>query len=255
MPTKRVYKSATIYNARVVGMRNLWEPSTEFNGRPSKPSYMLTFIVKKTRQNWYEEPDFSDFTKAGQDLYNEAIAPVPFQQIDWPIKDGDVADPARGNPSWRYGHWLMTATSNAPVPVFININGNGVELKNRDKVKNGDYIGVNVALAVKMNDERGVKCYLNKVMFMAEGEEIVVGTSKSMTDMMADAKARGMNVTGFGSAGAPQQGFGQGFAQTPANPAHSPAPVPFPLAGVGGNASFPSNGPLPPPPTGFPSRS
>lgn len=251
---KRVYKSATLYNARVIGMRNLWEPNKEYNGRPvDKPAYIISVIVKKTRANWFEEPDFADFTQAAQGLYNEAIAPVPFQQIEWPIKDGDIPDPKFGQAEWRSGHWLMTATSTMTVPVSININGVAVELKNRDKVKNGDYVGLNLSLAVRMNDQKGVKCYLNKVMFMAEGEEIVVGSAKSMTEMMDEAKAKGMNVTGFGTGGAPSQGFGQGFAPTPVNPASPSAPVPF-GAQPGGNASFPSNGPLAPSPVAPPAQ-
>ena len=267
---KRSYKPATIFNMRVINMRNLWEPAKEFQGRPvDKPAYIISAMVKKTRANWYEEPDLAQFTKAAQELYSEALAPLQFQQIEWPIKDGDIGDPVKGNPEWRTGHWLLTATSTLPVEVSIirHPTGQPVPLKKQEGVKNGDYVGLNVSLAVKMNDPRGVKCYLNKVMFMAEGEEIVIGSTKSMTEMADDAKAQGLNVTGFGSSGPPQQGFGLGAqpgfppvgsAPGPASPAFSPAPAPF-AAPPAGNASFPSSGPTQPPagfnaPTGFPPR-
>lgn len=253
---KRNYKTATIYNARVINMKNLWEPNKEFNGRPvDKPAFIITIMVKKTRQNWFEEPGLAEFTHSAQALYNESIAPVPFQQIDWPIKDGDVSDPKFGQPEWRMGHWLLTATSTLPVEVYININGTPTPLKERSRVKNGDYVGINVSLAVRMNDQKGVKCYLNKVIFMAEGEEIVTGGGKSMSEMMSDAKAQGMNVSGFGTSGAPQQGFGQGFAPM-ANPVTPAAPAPF-GSGENGSATFPSSGPTPgvaPPPVAPPQQ-
>ena len=110
-----------------------------------------------------------------------------------------------------------------------------VPLKNRMDVKNGDYVGLAVSIAVNSNDARKVKCYCNKVMFMAPGEEIVLGGSVSNTDLMAEAKAKGLNVTGFGG-GAPQQGFGQGFVPPPANPASPTVPAGFGMAGAG-NAS------------------
>ena len=92
----------------------------------------------------------------------------------------------------------------------------------------------------------------------------------STAELMEKAKAQGMNVTGFGG-GAPQQGFGQGFAPSMANPVVSPMGQPaaaFPGDGV------PKQGLAPPPvqppstgqggfappsgfnvPTGFPPRS
>jgi len=234
---QRVYKPAAIYDSRIIGLRNLWEPSREYMGRPTeKPNYLASIIVKKTRANWWEEPALANFTEACQALYTASLSHIPFQQVTWPIKDGDVADVGRANPEWRKGHWLLTGSSTSPIEVSIVQGGVPIPLRNRAGVKSGDYVMVAVALAVKANDPRGVKCYLNKVVFTAEGEEIVVGSGGiSAAELMEHAKAQGMNVTGFGGGGAPaQQGFG--FAAMGGS-AHQPAPVQ-----PGQTAAFPSNG-------------
>jgi hypothetical protein len=280
---QRIYKAAAIYDCRIVGMRNLWEPSREYMGKPTeKPNYMAMVVVKKTRANWYEEPALANFSQACSELYNSALSQIPFQYVDWPIKDGDQVQPGRAQADWRMGHWVLTGSSSSPIEVSINQNGSLVPLRNQVDVKPGDYVMIGTALAVKMNDPRGVKCYLNKVVFMRPGEEIVVGTSVSATELMEQAKAQGMNVTGFGS-GAPQQGFGfapsgggapqyapaqmgqtagypsnnfgappmgNGSAQTGA-PAGAPATGQFGTTGQPGGSAFPSNSPqtgLAPPP-------
>jgi hypothetical protein len=33
---QRVYKNSAVYECRIVGMRNLWEPSTEYMGDPCR---------------------------------------------------------------------------------------------------------------------------------------------------------------------------------------------------------------------------
>jgi hypothetical protein len=276
---QRIYKAAAIYDCRIVGMRNLWEPSNEYQGKPTpKPNYMAMVVVKKTRALWHEEPALANFTQACSELYTAALSQVPFQYVDWPIKDGDQVQPGRAQAEWRVGHWVLTGSSSSPIEVSINQNGNLVPLKNRVDVKPGDYVMISTALAVKTNDPRGVVCYLNKVVFLKPGEEIAIGSSVSASDLMAQAKAQGMNVTGF-SSGPPQQGFGappmgNGFAPTGV-PAGQPATAPFGTTGQPGGFAFPSNGPQPgfapspmqppgqpgfgapgefTPPTGFPQR-
>lgn len=255
---QRVYKPATVFNARVVGMRNLWEPSHEFMGKPvDKPNYLISVIIAKTRQNWFEEPNLADFVRGCNELYTAALTHIPFPQVNWPIADGDVPNPnARGaNPEWRKGTWLLTGSSTSPITVTIVQNGVPVPLLNRLRVKNGDYVGLGVSLAVKMNDPRGVKCYCNNVMFMAEGEEIAVGTGVSPIDMMAKAREQGMNVTGYGGTGVPQQGFGTAAA--------TPFPSSVPQQQQGGLAPSPVAPPVQQgftapagfnAPTGFPPR-
>lgn len=249
---QRIYKTASIYEARIIGMRNLWEPSTEYMGkRQDKPSYIVSVIIKKTRGHWSEEPTLAAFTQAASALYTEALSHIPQQQVEWPFKDGDIPDPVRGQAEWRKGHWFLTGTSTSPIDVSIIQNGVPMPLKNRMDVKNGDYVGLAVSIAVNSNDQRKVKCYCNKVMFMAPGEEIVLGGSVSNMDLMAEAKAKGLNVTGFGG-GASQQGFG--FAPSTGGPAgFVPVTAPSGINAPGFGSAFPSNG-LAPPPVNPPAR-
>ena len=82
MATQRIYKQTTILNARATGLKNLWEPSTSFQGKPQdKPSYLFSCIVPKTRAHWSEEPPFAAFTQACQELYAQALSHIPFAQI------------------------------------------------------------------------------------------------------------------------------------------------------------------------------
>lgn len=253
----RIYKQAAIYDARIVGMRNLWEPSTEYMGRAvDKPNYLCSIIVKKTRANWFEEPVFANFVQACKELYAASLSHIPFAQVTWPVKDGDVADVGRSQAEWRIGHWLLTGSSTSPIEVMINQGGVPVPLRNRAGVKPGDHVMVATALAVKANDPRGVKVYINKVVFMAAGDEIVIGTGVSAHELMEQAKAQGLNVTGYGGGGAPQQGFGPGFVSTPGAPAPFPGSgsqtgfAPSPVAPPSGNGFSTPGGFTPP--TGFP---
>jgi Protein of unknown function (DUF2815) len=229
----RIYKNSAIYECRAVGLRNLWEPSTTFQGKAvEKPNYLVTVIMRKTRANWYEEPALADFATSCQELYTAAMSHVPFPIVEWPIKDGDAADNmGRAPAEWRKGHWILNGSSTTPIEVSINQGGVTIPLRNRADVKSGDYVMVTTSCAVNSNNPRAVKCYINKVVFMSPGEEIVIGNSISTAELMEKAKAQGLNVTGFGG-GAPQQGFG--FA-------------PLPVSGQPGQtAAFPSSGPLPP---------
>jgi len=82
-----------------------------------------------------------------------------------------------------------------------------------------------------------VKVYINKVVFMAEGEEIVVGTGVSANELMEQAKTQGLNVTGYGGGGAPQQGFDRDL---PRHRKPSPSPGQFGTPQQP-TAPFPSN--------------
>ena len=78
-------------------------------------------------------------------------------------------------------------------------------------------------------------------MFMAPGEEIVVGNSISAAELMEQAKAKGMNVTGYGGGGAPQQGFG--WSPWPVPGGASPASA----SRTGGHCRLARSGFAPPP--------
>jgi hypothetical protein len=265
MATQRIYKQTTILNARAAGLKNLWEPSTSFQGKAQdKPSYLFSFIVPKTRGHWSEEPAFANFTACAQELYQQVLAHIPFPQIVWPVKDGD-APPEYGKPpiEWCKGHWFVSGSSSSPIETNVVQNGVPVKIMNRTLVKPGDFCSVGGALAQKTNMPNGVKIFINSVLFTAPGEEIAVGNSISGAELMAQAKAQGLNVTGFGSGG---PGTGFGVSQQPNLPTPSPAfgatplqqqPVPnfggapAPLQPPQGQFATPGGFA---PPTGFPPR-
>jgi len=262
----RIYKQTTIFNGRATGLRNLWEPSTEYKGKPQKPNWLFSFIVPKTRGHWSEEPNFAGFTAAANELYQQAMAQFPLPQIVWPVKDGDLP-PEHGKPpiEWARNHWFVSGSSSSVIETNIVQAGVPVKISNRALVKPGDYCAVGMALAVNGNTPNAVKIYINSVLFLGPGEEIAVSNSISSSELMAQAKAQGLNVTGFGAS--PQPGFTQpaGFAPMTGSPAAATA---LPVQ----NAAFPSSGfggapaPLQPPqgqfatpsgftpPSGFPQR-
>ncbi len=275
MATPRIYKQTTVFNGRATGMRNLWEPSTEYKGKKQdKPSYLFSFIVPKTRGHWSEEPLFAGFTQAAQELYQQAMSHIPFPQIVWPVKDGDVSPEVGKSPiEWARGHWFLSGSSSSPIDTNIVQAGVPIKIANRALVKPGDFVAVGIALAVNSNTPNAVKCYINSVLFMGPGEEIAVGNSISGAELMAQAKQQGLNVTGFGAGmpnggfGAPpQQGFTQGFAPQTANPALL-GTAPQQMAGAVSPSNFGgAPAPLQPPqgqfaspggfapPSGFPQR-
>ncbi len=260
MATPRVYKQTTIFNGRATGMRNLWEPSTEYKGKKQdKPSYLFSFIVPKTRGHWSEEPQFAGFTQAAQELYQQVMSHIPFPQIIWPVKDGDVSPEVGKSPvEWAKGHWFITGSSSSPIDTNIVQAGVPVKIANRALVKPGDFVAVGIALAQNSNTANAVKCYINSVLFMGPGEEIAVGNSISGAELMAKAKEQGLNVTGFGGV---QQGFGaqQGFVSPPTTvlpPSQLQAPsgfggAPAPLQPPQGQFASPGGFA---PPSGFPQR-
>ena len=199
--TKRQYEPCTVFNARIVDMRHLFNPSTEYMGKPSaKPNYFAMFIVPKTQAQWHTEPALAGIAAACGKLY--ATNP---QVVVWPVTDGDLPGPKGTVSEFAKGHWMFSAsTSNPPNVELVQAGGVLVKLQNKTGVKSGDYVMAGVTAAVKQNDPRGVKLYLNAVVFSSPGEEIVFANSVSGAELMAMAQQQGLQVTGF--AGSP--GFG-----------------------------------------------
>jgi hypothetical protein len=242
---QRVYKQATIFNARIVGMRNLWEPSREYMGKPTeKPNYLASIIVAKTRGHWSEEPAFAGFAQAAQELYQSAMTHIPFPAVMWPIKDGDSPEPGRTPAEWMRGHWFLTGSSSSPIETNIVQGGVPVKITNRAIVKPGDFVAAGVALAVNSNNHAAVKCYMNSILFLSAGEEIAVGSSITGAELMAKAKEQGLNVTGYG-AGAPAGGFGQ-FGAGAGSPPMTGGALGLPAPGTPG-ATVGTSGFAPPP--------
>jgi hypothetical protein len=267
MSTQRIYSPAMCFGLRITGLRNLWDPTTEYQGKKQeKPTYLTSFITPKTRANWFEEPVLNDITRALQELYNKALSHIPFPQVVWPIKDGDIPEPGKQPAEWMRGHWFIPGSSTSPINTEIAQNGQTVKITNRAIVKPGDFCAASLSFAVKTNDARAVKGYCNSILFMNPGEEIAVGNSVTGRELMEKGLAQGLQITGFSAGGGggfgggqPQQGFNQGgfqaqqggqpggfpgnggFAQTQAGPAQAGFAGPQ-NNGAGNGSAFPSNG-------------
>jgi hypothetical protein len=247
---QRQYEAATVLNARIVDMRHLWHPSTTFQGKPTtKPNYFAMFIVRKTVAAWHAEPALAGIAQACGKLYEKAP-----HIISWPIVDGDLPNPEGKSSEYAKGHWLFSASSGNPPNVeIVQPGGALVKLSNKIGVKSGDYVMAGVTAAVKQTDARGVKLYLNAVVFSGPGEEIVFANSVSGADLMQQARQQGLNVTGFGPApgGFTPQPLGSvqmGAPGFPAGPAFGPQPSTAP---TGGFAPAPAQGQYPTAGSGF----
>lgn len=227
-----------MFNARIVDMRHLWNPSTEYQGKPGKPNYFAMFIVQKTQAQWFTEPALAGIAQACGKLY--ATNP---HIISWPVVDGDLPSPGGKSSEFAKGHWLFSAsTGNSPNVEIVQAGGALTKLTNKTGVKSGDYCMAGVTAAVKQNDPRGVKLYLNAVVFSGPGEEIVFANSVSGAELMKMAQQQGLQVAGFQGAPSgfsPSPGFipgnAGGFAPTQAGPASTP--FASPLNGGGGSSS------------------
>jgi hypothetical protein len=250
----RQYEAATVFNARIADMRHLWTPSTVYKGQPTqKPNYFAMFLVKKTVAQWFQEPALAGIAAACGKIYqtNPHI-------LVWPVVDGDMPSPEGKSSEFARGHWLFSGSSGNPPNVEI-VQAGGVltKLTNKVGVKSGDYVMAGVTAAVKQNDPRGVKLYLNAVVFSSPGEEIVFANSVSGAELMRMAEQQGLRPAGFsaspgGFVPQQQQPFGGqpagftppagGFAPTTTAPAFQPAPGQNGV-GFGGPAAtqFPSN--------------
>jgi len=260
---QRQYEPATVFNARIADMRHLWTPSNSYKGQPTqKPNYFAMFLVKKTVAQWFQEPALAGISAACGKIYqnNPHI-------LMWPVVDGDMPSPEGKSSEFAKGNWLFSASSGNPPSVEI-VQAGGVltKLTNKVGVKSGDYVMAGVTAAVKQNDPRGVKLYLNAVVFSSPGEEIVFANSVSGAELMRMAEQQGLRPAGFSpSPGgfAPQQpafanqpqgaqpGFGQPQGFTPPAPGGFGAATPgFPApsngapgqsgGGFGGSAATPS---------------
>ena len=250
---QRQYEQAMLFNLRVVDMRHLWTPSTEYKGKKQeKPNYFGLFISQRTKAQWHEEPALAGLAAACMKLY----ANNPQLQI-WPAQDGDMPNAEGKSSEFAKGHWLISASSSNPPTIELTQPGGAlVKLTNKVGVKPGDFAMVALTCAVNQQNNRAVKTYLNTVVFSSPGEEIVFANSVSAAQLMEDARKQGFNPAGFSPSpgyGAPQGGFPApggapgftqpaGFAPTPGNPAAPGfgAPAPGGIAG-NGNATFPSN--------------
>lgn len=245
---QRQYEAATVFNARIVNMQHLWNPSYEYEGKKSdKPSHFASFIVRKTQAQWFSEPALAGIAQACGKLFQ-----VNPHIIQWPVDDGDTPNIKTGKHSeWAKGHWIFSGNSQqAPNVEIVQAGGALVKLQNKVGVKSGDFVMAGVTAAVKQNDPRGVKLYLNAVVFSGPGEEIVFANSVSGAELMQQAQRQGLQVAGFGApAYNPQQGGGfapQPFSAPPGNPSFAPGAGGFaPPAQSQGAPGFPGQSAAP----------
>ena len=219
---QRQYEAATVFNARIADMRHLFTPSTVYKGQPTqKPNYFAMFLVKKTVAQWFQEPALAGIAAACGKIFqtNPHI-------LAWPVVDGDMPSPQGKTSEFAKGHWLFSAsTSNPPNVEIVQAGGVLTKLTQKVGVKPGDYVMAGVTAAVKQNDARGVKLYLNAVVFSGPGEEIVFANSVSGAELMKMAQQQGLQVTGFSGAPGGFGGQGGGGFTPPAGsfaPAHAP---------------------------------
>ena len=188
----RVYKQSAIYDAASQACAisgnlpvNIWASPLK-----SRIIWQPSLSRKPVRTGSRNRPSLPFRFLSGTVCGGTFTHPVPAS--NWPIKDGDVPDLGKAQTEWRVGNWILTGSSTSPIEVFINQGGVLVPLKARMDVKPGDHVSVTTSIAVKVNDPRGIKCYINKVAFMGPGDEIVIGNSASAAELMAAAKAPGL---------------------------------------------------------------
>ena len=201
MATNRQYESFTIFNARIVDMRHLWNPSTEYQGKKQdKASYFTTCIVPKTQPTWFTEPALAGAATACSKFQSvmQAYQTAP-NAIEWPVQDGDMPNKQGKMSDFARGHWIFSASTydNPPTVELVQAGGQLVKLPNKVGVKSGDYVMLGGTAALNANDARKIKFYLNAVVFTAPGEEIVFANSVSGAELMAQAQQQGLQVAGF----------------------------------------------------------
>jgi 5-methylcytosine-specific restriction endonuclease McrA len=236
----RQYEPATVFNARIVDLRHLWVPSDTYQGQKTqKPNFFASFIVRKTVPQWHMEPALAGIAQACGNLYQKNP-----HILSWPVQDGDMPSPSGKSSEHIKGHWLFSGSSGNPPSVELaQPNGTLVKLANRVGVKPGDVVMAGVTAAVKQNDPRGVKLYLNAVVFCAPGEEIVFANSVSGAELMAQAQKQGLQIAGF--SGSP--GFGSGGFVPQPGPFGGAPQLGFtpPSPPAAGPAAFPPSSPVP----------
>lgn len=250
-----------LFNQRLVYTNRLWEPETkDLQGNPMEtPQFSATIIVPKTKANWSEEPSLKPLVDAMGQVYQTQMAGIQAQYVEWGVKDGDRPNTKGKTPDWGKGHWVIRAGTGFKPTVAGVIDGREVELPSqsiggRKFFGDGDYSILALGVTVSSTNASRIKLYLSSVLFTGKGEAIATsGGGVSASEMMAAARAQGVNVTGIAGGvqgGAPAGGFGggapapmQGGMPSFTPPGGAPAPAPAPAApGAGGPTFTPPGG-------------
>lgn len=209
-----------LFNVRTIYTQRLWEPETKDTmGNPMEnPQYSITVIVPKTKAGWHEEPEFASLVPAVQQTYQQTMQPagIAMQYVKWGIRDGDQPNTKGKIPEWGKGHWVMRIGTGYKPTVSGVINGTEVELpaqvmSGRKLFGDGDRAIISVGVTVSTANASAIKYYLGNVVFSAKDEAINLGGGVSAAEMIAMAKAQGVNVQGIaGPAGSFQPPQNQG---------------------------------------------
>jgi Protein of unknown function (DUF2815) len=251
MSTTRELTSLYLYNAQALFIDRLFDPETkDFAGKPlDKPSYSVLMRFPKTMPNWYDEPQLQAFRETCRKVMDRDLAGVPFQYVEFPIKDGDKPNKQGKTPDWAVGHWTIRASTTFIPLVEQMVDGVQTQIASftmggRKLWKNGDFCCVEVNMGKRLNDNVGIRCYLKGVIFTCPGAEVSVGggAPPDWKNAFAQADAQGIKIKtgggfnpGDGFPGGQQGGFNPGAAPGGFNPGQQGAQGGFnPGAAPGG---------------------
>ena len=202
-----------LFNVRLVSIRSLWTPETMFRREKLQtPQYKVTIIVKKSHANWYEEPEFAPIIDACKQVHAAEMAHINPQALKWPVRDGDALNSEGKVVEWSKGFWTVILSSNSAPEVGCFVDGVPLPLPSPDingrrLWEDGDRAIVDISVTKNANNPVAFKLYVNSVAFNAKDERISVGVPRaSLSEMAADAQARGISVVGIhGMPGMPNE--------------------------------------------------
>ena len=164
-------KKIVLRNVRL-SYEHIFTPSAFDDSQEAK--YSATFIIPK------EHNDLTAARKAMLEAGKESF-PADFKGNEWPrgytcsLRDADVATDSTGtilsekNPAYK-GCWIVEANSKNR-PIVINRNKSAITEAD-GVIYSGCYVNasLNAAGYTYGKVKKGVKCYLNGVQFVADGE-------------------------------------------------------------------------------------
>lgn len=220
--------SIYLFNGQAVFSKRLFEPETkDMAGKPlDSPSYSLLIRFPKTMPNWYDEPALQGFKEACQTVMLRELPNVPFPYIEFPVKDGDRPNRNGKIPDWAKGHWFVRSSSTF-IPTVEQVVGGvkttlpALSMGGKRLWGDGDIVAAALSLGKRLNDNVGIRCYLNGALFTDHGPELQTGGANTNWDeAIAMAEAKGIKIqmgtnNGPGGSGFPPGGAPGGFGGFP----------------------------------------
>jgi hypothetical protein len=246
----RELQKVILMNAQLVYTNRMFEAETvDMAGAPlKKPTWSVSMRYPKTTKNWFDEPLLASLRGACGVIKSREMSHVPFERIEFPVKDGDLPNKKNKIPAWAAGHWIIRANTTIKAPlVEQRVDGvvtalQAIQLGGQRLWGDGDYAGVVMAVGKRLTDDIGIKCYLNSVCFMSHGEPLNTAGEPTDWDIaVSQAAEQGINIRadspGFNAGGfPPSNGAAGGPAPfAPFNPSGGPSP----FSGAGPKAADP----------------